>query len=498
MKVAQFLDHHQLTANPFSFEDAQADLLFQRHCSRDTFHPAWDKILGQLESPATSVVFGEKGSGKTALRIQIVQQCEEFNQQHPQRRIFVVEYDDFNPFLDAYQQRLNWWQRSPQRALSRIRLWDHMDAILSLAITRLLDLLIDESADVDLKQRAEKMSATAKRDLLLLATCYDRSRKHGPEERLLRLRQLLRTEGWRERIESWWPLMLGGVTTLGLLSMLVRAGELRQLEHWWPWLIVLAAWIPWLIRHAVLLRISWSIRRQLRMLERRWWHLYRLFARFTPRALQGQPIPTRERSDDRYALLSKLQQVLHELGYEHLLVVIDRLDEPHLINGSAERMKLLLWPLLDNKFLKHPRMALKLLLPSELSYYLLKENRDFYERSRLDKQHLIRSLEWTGESLYDLANDRLRAVAVHPSTAAQLNIRNWFEPSITPAELIAIFGRLRVPRHLFKFLHRLLIEHCQRYVDQQPRWEIGRETLQATLAVFLRELDLQDRGMGTG
>ena len=72
MKVQQFLEHHGLKQNPFSQEDAQTDPLFQQFCARGTFHPAWDKILGDPGTPSTAVVFGEKGSGKTALRLQIV------------------------------------------------------------------------------------------------------------------------------------------------------------------------------------------------------------------------------------------------------------------------------------------------------------------------------------------------------------------------------------------------------------------------------------------
>ena len=51
----------------------------------------------------------------------------------------------------------------------------------------------------------------------------------------------------------------------------------------------------------------------------------------------------------------------------------------------------------------------KLLLPIDVSFHLAREDREFFERSRLDKQNLIRSLQWTGESLYDVANDRIRA-----------------------------------------------------------------------------------------
>ena len=74
MKVQQLLAHHGIRENPFSQEDAQSDQIFKRHCLDGTYHPAWDKIFGSPEDPSTAVVFGEKGSGKTALRLQIVGQ----------------------------------------------------------------------------------------------------------------------------------------------------------------------------------------------------------------------------------------------------------------------------------------------------------------------------------------------------------------------------------------------------------------------------------------
>ena len=74
-------------------------------------------------------------------------------------------------------------------------------------------------------------------------------------------------------------------------------------------------------------------------------------------------------------------------------------------------MRALVWPMLDNKFLKHPGLGLKLLLPIELERLLDREDRDFHQRARLDKQNLIRSLGWTGQSLYDMANARIAACA---------------------------------------------------------------------------------------
>ncbi len=94
---------------------------------------------------------------------------------------------------------------------------------------------------------------------------------------------------------------------------------------------------------------------------------------FSNDQLAGQPLPERERTDDRFELLVKLQGVLAGLGFTGIVVLVDRVDEPHFVNGSAERMRGLLWPLLDNKFLKHPGLGFKLLLPIELSYFIDRE-----------------------------------------------------------------------------------------------------------------------------
>ncbi len=103
--------------------------------------------------------------------------------------------------------------------------------------------------------------------------------------------------------------------------------------------------------------------------------------------------------------------MLRSLRFEGIIALVDRVDEPYLINGSTELMQALVWPMLDNKFLKHPGMGLKLLLPVELERLVDRQERDFHQRARLDKQNLVRSLAWTGQSLYDLANARLAACA---------------------------------------------------------------------------------------
>ncbi len=103
MKIDQFLKHHGIAGNPFSEEDAQTDTVFKRGCLTTIHHPAWDKFFGSPADPSTALVFGEKGSGKTALRLQVTSELEEYNAKHPEARVFVISYDDFNPFLDHFR-----------------------------------------------------------------------------------------------------------------------------------------------------------------------------------------------------------------------------------------------------------------------------------------------------------------------------------------------------------------------------------------------------------
>lgn len=497
MKVQQLLTHYGIQENPFGQEDAQTDQVFKRHCLEGTYHPAWDKIYGSPEDPSTAVVFGEKGAGKTALRLQIVEQTARYNREHPESRVFVIEYDDFNPFLDCFRERLRGGRKRPDQCLKHWRLWDHMDAILSIGTTRLVDLVLGSGEkanpgpfDVN-AILLKNLSRVQQRDLLLLATFYDRSMAMPREQRWQSLRSKLHFSTWK----NLWDVALGFGAVIALVGALVVDKKVDLLKSWWTWVLLFAFWLPWLLRRARLYWLSWRVSRQIRILDHNPSRLQRLLARFERRELADQPVPCRERSDDRYEQIIKFQGVLRVLGFAGIVVLVDRVDEPHLINGSAERMRDLMWPMFDNKFLKHPGIGFKLLLPAEVSYFFTRADKDFFERSRLDKQNLIRSLQWTGESLYDVANDRLRACA---GGNAKTNLRDLFDESVTDAELISTLERLRVPRHMFKFLHRLLVDHCHRYTDDSPRWKIARETLQSTLALYLRDLQEFDRGQGTG
>ncbi len=212
--------------------------------------------------------------------------------------------------------------------------------------------------------------------------------------------------------------------------------------------------------------------------------------RFTDQETLGQPFPNKNRTDDRYELLGKLQNVLEQFRYSGISVLVDRLDEPHLINGQADLMRALLWPLLDNKFLKHPGVGIKMMLPIELRRFIDREDRDFYQRARLDKQNMIPSLQWTGEALYDLANARIQACAANGKSPT---LRQMFDESVSDQRLIEGFQFLRVPRHLFKFLYRLLVAHCDAYTDDNPVWDVRNHMFESVLAVYGKEVEASDQ-----
>ncbi len=499
MQVQQFLAHHGIGENPFGQEDAQCDPVFKRRCLDGTCHPAWDKIFGSPADAATAIVFGEKGSGKTALRLQIVEHATRHNLAHPDQRLFVIEYDDFNPFLDSFCERLWGRNRATDRAITSWRLWDHIDAILTLGVTQLADRLLqtephaaDQSFGVD-PDRISRLSRLKRRDLLLLAAIYDHTLAAPRQDRWRALRRKLRFSTWRAQ----WDFALGAAVSLAVPAIMAYTGRLAELtDHWIPWLILLAGWLPWLWRQAGLLWKASGVARQVRVVDLRWGLLRTLLSGFERKELADQPLPCRQRSDDRYELLNKFLGVLRDLGFQGVFVIVDRVDEPHLVNGSPARMRDLLWPLLDNKLLKHPGVGFKLLLPIEVSYHLVKEDQEFFEHSRLDKQNMIRSLQWTGESLFDVASDRVRACAAGNGAAPKF--RDLFDASISDVELIASLDRLRVPRHMFKFLYRLLVDHCNRFTEAQPSWKISRETWQTTLALSLRDLQEFDRGLSAG
>jgi hypothetical protein len=502
MKIQQFFEHHGVARNPFAEEDAQTDLVFKEHCIASTYHPTWDKIYGDPSEPSTSIVFGEKGAGKTAIRLQVARHLQQYNNDHAGQRLFVIHYDDFNPFLDRFRDKLsNRQRRRADRVLKEWKLWDHMDAILALGVTGLVDQTLqtrqisgftEGEIDAGAFDRLDRHQA---RDLLLMAACYDQSTATTFKDRWQHLRKRLRFS----TLSSYRNLAIGiGGTIAVLVLMIVLAvyGVTQAFSYFWVFLILIGgAWAPWLWQWWRCFRLARGILKQMRLSNRDAKSLRHVLMHFTWSELAAQPLPTKDSTDDRYEMLMKLQGILQSLGFRGMIVLVDRLDEPHLINGSAELMKALLWPMLDNKFLKHPGLGLKIMAPIELTRFIDREDRDFYQRARLDKQNMISAFEWTGEALYDVANARLEACAIDGATP---RLREFIDPTISDRRILEALRSLRTPRHLFKFLYRLFVHHCNAHVDGEEAWTVAPESFESLLALYHRDQDAFDRGLGAG
>jgi len=153
------------------------------------------------------------------------------------------------------------------------------------------------------------------------------------------------------------------------------------------------------------------------------------------------------------------------------------------------------WPMLDNKFLKQDRIGLKLLLPIELRHLLRKESAQFFQEARLDKQNLIDRLEWSGTTLYDLCNARLRTCRATAETS-ELTLRALFTEDVSREMIVDALDQMHQPRDAFKFLYQVIQEHCQITGDDQADYRIPRLTLDTVRRTQSQRVQDLHRGLG--
>lgn len=531
MNIDSFLAHHGLAENPFNAEEARHDPVFHRVARTSTSHPDFHKILGRIDSPSTSIVFGEKGSGKTAIRLMIDRKVAEHNQQSSDRRTLLIAYDDLNPLLDRVQQH-HGVGVSPDEVVRRVRLADHQDAILSLAVTRLVDALLTGGkgpadpptplpAELTTRRGMKRIPRRVRTDLAILAAIYDQPASGSVEPRWRELARLLRV-GASRGIRL--ALVGAVVTTIAAVAGLAAHPFVETDPKWpltmlvallWAGAIVLWGWWGW--QQAGLWWRCRRIRRDLVAVDRTTGELMAMLGRVRSRERRhvampgdtpepggstGANPPTTSGNgassggggyagggnysgggDVRYQMTRRLLDVLGHLGYSGMIVLVDRVDEPTLISGNAQRMRSVIWPMFDNKFLQQDRVGLILLLPIELRYMVQRESAEFFQHARLDKQSLIDRLSWSGTTLYDLCSARMRACRASSGDGQDgqgaANLTDLFEPDVTRAMLIDALDQMHQPRDAFKFLYAVIQEHCRTVAEDEPAYRIPRLILES-------------------
>lgn len=492
MDIESFLKHYSLTENPFEAEEARHDPVFARSMDGGPRHPDFNKILGQIDPPNTSIVFGEKGSGKTAIRLLIGQRISAHNLANPDHQALLVAYDDLNPLLDRVMARRrassSKWADAEQ-LLDGFRLQDHQDAILSLAVTKLVDLLVSRgddrgeamAASPQVEQRFRKAPRRVRVDAAVLAALYDQPRSGGGATRWRKLHARLRLR----RITAATAAGYGG-TAMMIVAIGLLIAQLLQKTPPIPLTISLGITMASTVlllglsiaQHARLWRLSRRIAHEMPAMDRTAAALRRMLMDLSRSDLNRQdwPLPGADSRNSRYQLTSQLIEVLDLLGFAAMVVVVDRVDEPTIISGNAQRMRRVIWPLFDNKFLQQDRVAVKMLLPIELRHMLHRESDEFFQEARLDKQHLIDPLTWSGATLYDLCSARLRACC-HRDEKQPIVLTDLFETDVTREMIIDALDQMHQPRDAFKFLYTLLQEHCRMVPQEQPRFKIPRLTV---------------------
>ncbi|CAK9055878.1 Uncharacterized protein SCF082_LOCUS30162, partial [Durusdinium trenchii] len=270
MNLGQFFEHWSIAENPFRGEEARHDAVFARLTAEpaaasagadagkpepeaatnaapargDARHSDFEKIVGDLRSPSTSIVFGEKGSGKTALRLQIEGRVHAHNRRHSGERVLMIAHDDLNAVIDRYHERSG--QDTALESLSHFRLVDHVDAMLLWAAPRLVDALLEESAPDALelaegqRKSLRKLDAGARRDLLLLQAVYDRP--DAADVRTARLRKALKLPRGGGKLAWDVVLFAGWILPIAALIGWWQLGGLPDVV-WW--VLVAAGAVAW-------------------------------------------------------------------------------------------------------------------------------------------------------------------------------------------------------------------------------------------------------------
>lgn len=478
MNIQSFFSHWNLTENPFIAEESADDEVYANVMESGVAHPDFEKIYGRPTQPNTAVVFGEKGSGKTAIRLLIEDRIRRHNEKHPDKRSWIVRYDDWNHMVDRVIAE------NPL-GFDAFRVEDHLDKINSLIVTELVDAATRPGSSPEARatsKKVKKLPRQQRLDLAVLAMLYDQPNLSSPGERWQALRKMLKIGN---KVSPRALLLVSGTAWVAFAVGMVGI----SLFSW-------ASMIAWVIetvlpvigvvsgfpgiRQAMRNRKRRiNIQKEIRVVDHPTDLLGRQLNSLRSIDLDSMPIPTPGNHDARYDLQGRLQRLLNYFDYSSITILVDRVDEPAQINGDTIKMRKLTWPMFSNKFLQRDGVGIKMLLPIELGYELKREDADFYRRARLDKSNLIERLEWTGVTLYDICNQRLQAVHTGSGTGKTVpQLQDLFEDNVQVQDIVDALDQMHQPRDAFKFLYEILLQHCKNTTDSNPNFVIPKLTLE--------------------
>ncbi|MCB9898866.1 MAG: hypothetical protein H6825_12750 [Planctomycetes bacterium] len=487
--------HWGLAGDPFACEDADKDLVLSQ-IALGAVHSGFDRVFGDPRSPSPGIVFGEKGSGKSGLRLMMKRRLAEHDAAHPDARVFTVEYIDLNPFIEQVHKTVARKERGKAAVAAVVGRWeiaDHLDAILSLGVTQLVDGILAGG------ERALDLSPKQKLDLLLLTGTYYRATRRTVGDALGGLRQKLGGsipgQGGGLAFRRWTATIVGAALLLApqlvdTIDALGRVSALRDHADFVTGLgaaLLVGPWLLHLVRSRLAAKHAAHVARSVRVLPDDPAPLAHVLTGLS-RELRGEfALPDGTAEAPRYAMLQRFLDLLGAYGYTGLYVLVDRVDEPTLLSDSPEGMREFVARMLDIKLLQLPRLALKLFLPIEMESLWHSASPEQLRRMRLDKSNLVPELKWTGRELYEIANQRLHASVAADSPARELS--DLFAPDLPLDEVLETLSTLATPRYAFGFLSEVFVQYVKDLPDAlpdgDPRWRLPRSHFEVVRAGWI-------------
>ncbi len=459
--------HWGLEQDPFAHEDADKDPVLSRVDSR-AVHSCFDRVYGDPGTPGPGIVFGEKGSGKSGLRLAVQRHLDAHNEAHPDAAVFRIEYSEFDVYLDNFRRAAHISGRAsktPLELIDRWRLSDHLDGILSLGVTTLFDELIEG------KRSPKGMTRKQKLDALCLGALYYDSGKAATGDALTRARRRMRYSSARPGLLHLVRMLL---VVLGVVLGLVPLWNALEIGPTWEsgsallWYacggVVLFGTALWtLIERSRVRSRAQRAMRAVRVLLRDPAPLAALLETVSSDARKELVLPIEGNEATRYHLLQRFLTTLEAFGYHGVYILIDRVDESTLLAGREEWTRPLVEKLLDHKLLQHPGLAFKLFLPIELSKMVLGASPDDLKRMRLDKSNTVHELRWTGQEIVEIANQRLAASG---DAASPRRLADFCAEDLSPDHVRETLNELGTPRHAFGFLSTLFAEYARNLPEE--------------------------------
>ncbi len=509
MNVTSFLEHWGLKEHPFRAEEARHDPVFARLSDGPTAHPDIDKLIGDLARPASAVIFGEKGAGKTAMRMQLEGRIDIYNAEAEEgERLCVVRLDDLNGVLDRFARAVHiepgMESKSIVKKLGKFRLADHVDAMLHGGVTQLVDAALttgkrSQGLDADVSKKLRRADPRLRADLMLLAALYDRA---GSErQRMSALRRRIRAPRNGVGILWWGAMWFGWLPAAALVATFISMGRPGTVEYWLYGLYaLLAIWGIAIIKciafdRTLMARTARKLGKQLRVTPKRGRALSQSLAVVSSSSRRAENLPFSSEPEIRLDLLRRFLDVLRAAGCKGMVVVLDRVDEPALLVGDPARMRAVIWPLFSNTLLQVEGLGIKMLLPIELRHELMRESASFFQEARLDKQSLVERLAWSGAMLYDLCTARLRACLHNDVAEPGPALTDLFEDTVTRQDLVDALDQMAQPRDAFKMLYQCLTEHCSNVTEEQASWRVPRLVLETVRKQQAERVQMLHRGL---